>query len=178
MDAHLGSSNGWNDWHLGIDSDVVHALFHGTTCIPYSLAVLVDWVGQGSKIDPSIKGASIEESEMEIADGGEMSLIELEIPVASDRRPVQAMIAIAMTFIFIAHIVLIEISSHPEFEAQTEGDRALIQAIEELPSGSILYTAAHWGILYDVDSELGLTSFESRLVDGKERVQWDAERQF
>jgi len=130
------------------------------------------------RLTPRLRERRLEESEAEIADGGEMSLIELEIPPASDRRPVQAMIAIAMTFIFIAHIVLIEISSHPEFEAQTEGDRALIQAIEELPSGSILYTeTAHWGILYDVDSELGLTSFPSLgLLTVEERVQWDAER--
>ena len=73
---------------------------------------------------------------------------------------------------------MIEIASHPEVEAQTEGDRLLRDAIARLPSDSVLYSeTAHWGILYDVDSELGLTNFPSLgLLTVEERVQWVAER--
>ncbi|MEE2758800.1 MAG: hypothetical protein VYA86_02350 [Candidatus Thermoplasmatota archaeon] len=130
------------------------------------------------RLTPRLRMRRLEESEAEIADGGEMSLIELEIPLANERRPVQSLMVVALTFILMSHIVLVEMSMHPEFEVQTDGDRALIQEIEELPEGSILYTeTAHWGILYDINPELGLTSFPSLgLLTIEERVQWDAER--
>ncbi len=130
------------------------------------------------RLTPRLRERTLEEVEDEIADGGDMSLVELEIPLSSERRPVQSLIAVALVSILIAHIVLVEMSKHPEFEAQTAGDRALIQAIHNLPIDSILYTeTAHWGILYDAEPELGLTSFPSLgLLTVEERVQWNAER--
>ena len=130
------------------------------------------------RLTPRLRERRLDELEVEIADGGDMSLFELEIPLASERRPVQSLSAIALAFILISHIVIFEMRHHSELEAQTDGDRALIEAIEKLPDDSILYTeTAHWGILYDTKPELGLTSFPSLgLLTVEERVQWDAER--
>ena len=130
------------------------------------------------RLTPRLRERLLDDSDASIPDGSSMGFLELEIPLASEKRPVQKLMATALTFILIAHIVLIEMSKHPELEAQTNGDRALIEAIEELPDDAILYTeTAHWGILYDADPELGLTSFPSLgLLTVEKRVQWDAER--
>jgi len=120
----------------------------------------------------------LDEAEDEVADGGEMSYVKLEVPNAVEKRPIQALMALSLAFILLSHIVMVEIASHPEVEAQTEGDRMLREAIANLPVDSILYTeTAHWGILYDVNTDLGLTSFPSLgLLTVDERIQWDAER--
>ncbi len=130
------------------------------------------------RLTPRMRQRRLEEAADEVADGGEMSHIELEVPDAIEKRPIQALIACSLVFILLSHIVMIEIASHPEVEAQTEGDRLLRDAIARLPSDSVLYSeTAHWGILYDVDSELGLTNFPSLgLLTVEERVQWVAER--
>ena len=130
------------------------------------------------RLTPRMRERRLDEAEDEVADGGEMSYVELEVPDAVEKRPIQALIACSLVFILLSHIVMIEIASHPEIEAQTEGDRLLREAIARLPSDSVLYSeTAHWGILYDVDSELGLTNFPSLgLLTVEERVQWDAER--
>ena len=130
------------------------------------------------RLTPRMRERRLDEAHEEIADGGEMSYVELEVPEAVTKRPIQTLMALSLTFILLSHIVIIEISSHPELEAQTEGDRLLRDVISELPIDSILYSeTAHWGILYDVDSELGLTNFPSLgLLTVEERVQWDTER--
>ena len=130
------------------------------------------------RLTPRMRERRLDEAEDEVADGGEMSCVELEVPDAVEKRPIQALIACSLVFILLSHIVMIEIASHPEVEAQTEGDRLLREAIARLPSDSVLYSeTAHWGILYDVDSELGLTNFPSLgLLTVEERIQWDAER--
>ena len=130
------------------------------------------------RLTPRLRERRLEEASEEIADGSEMSFVELEVPLASERRPVHSLMAISLVSILLAHIVLVEISTHPEAEVQTIGDRALVQAIENLPEGSVLYTeTAHWGILYNANADLGLTSFPSLgLLTVEERVQWDAER--
>ena len=130
------------------------------------------------RLTPRMRERRLDEAHEEIADGGEMSLVELEIPEAVEKRPTQALMSIALIFILLSHIVMIEIAAHPEAEAQTDGDRLLRTAIASLPSDAVIYSeTAHWGILYDVDVNLGLTSFPSLgLLTVEERVQWDAER--
>ena len=104
--------------------------------------------------------------------------IELTVPAAAERRPVRAMMAIAVLAMLISHTVMIELAKHPEVEAQTPGDRALRGAIGALPEGSILYTeTAHWGVLYQIDPDIGQTSFPSLgLLTVEKRIQWEAER--
>ncbi len=102
-----------------------------------------------------------EEDEI-IADGGEMSMIELDIANPLERSPLRAMMAIALIGMLFAHIVIIQVAANPDLEVQTPGDRAIHDWIVALPEDSIIYTeTAHWGILYDVPSELGTTSFPS-----------------
>ena len=130
------------------------------------------------RLTPRMRERRLDEAEEEVADGGEMSYVELEVPNGVEKRPIQALMALSLAFILLSHIVMIEIAAHPEVEAQTEGDRMLREAIANLPENSVLYTeTAHWGILYDVDTDLGLTSFPSLgLLTVDERIQWDAER--
>ena len=143
------------------------------------LAVLAGIVlAKVPRLTPRMRERRLDEAHEEIADGGEMSYVELVIPEAASKRPIQTLMSLALAFILLSHIVLIEIGSHPEFEAQTDGDRLLRSAISSLPSDSVLYSeTAHWGILYDVDTDLGLTSFPSLgLLTVEERIQWDVER--
>ena len=143
------------------------------------LAVLAGIVlAKVPRLTPRMRERILGEENEDVADGGEMSYVELEVPNSSDKRPVEVLIGLSLAFILLSHIVMIEIGSHSEFEAQTEGDRMLRSAIANLPADSVLYTeTAHWGILYDVDANLGLTSFPSLgLLTVEERVQWDAER--
>ena len=130
------------------------------------------------RLTPRMRERRLDEAEDEVADGGEMSYVKLEVPNAVEKRPIQALMALSLAFILLSHIVMVEIASHPEVEAQTEGDRMLREAIANLPADSVLYTeTAHWGILYDVNTDLGLTSFPSLgLLTVDERIQWDAER--
>ena len=130
------------------------------------------------RLTPRMRERRLDEAHHEIADGGEMSYVELQIPTAIEKRPIQVLMALSLTFILISHIVLIEIASHAEVEAQTEGDRRLRTAIGNLPDNAVIYTeTAHWGILYDIDTDYGLTSFPSLgLLTVEERIQWDAER--
>ena len=120
----------------------------------------------------------VHEEEDIVADGAEMSLLELTLAEPSENRPVQALIGIAIAFILLSHIVLFGVASHPDLEAQTPGDRELRSAIAALPSDSVLYTeTAHWGILYDTPTELGQTTFPSLgLLTVEERIQWRIER--
>ncbi|MED5486882.1 MAG: hypothetical protein VYB40_04180, partial [Candidatus Thermoplasmatota archaeon] len=130
------------------------------------------------RLTPRMREKRLDEAHEDIADGGQMSHIELEIPIASKNIPLRALMSLAVVFILLAHIVLIEISAHSELEAQTEGDRLLRNAISGLPNDSVIYSeTAHWGILYDIDSDLGLTSYPSLgLLTVEKQVQWDAER--
>ena len=86
------------------------------------------WDWQKSPINPRLRERQLDDSDADIPDGTTMGFLELEIPLASEKRPVQKLMATALAFILIAHIVLIEMSNHPEMEAQTNGDRALIEA--------------------------------------------------
>ena len=143
------------------------------------LAVLAGIVlAKVPRLTPRMRGRRLDEAHEETADGGEMSLVELKVSEAAEKRPTQVLMSFALIFILLSHIVMIEIAAHPEIEAQTEGDRLLRTAIDSLPSDAVLYSeTAHWGILYDVDVDLGLTSFPSLgLLTVEERVQWDAER--
>ena len=143
------------------------------------LAVLAGIVlAKMPRLTPRMRERRLDEAQDEIADGGEMSYVELVVPEAASKRPIQTLMSLSLAFILLSHIVMIEIGSHSEVEAQTEGDRLLRSAIASLPTDSVLYSeTAHWGILYDVDTDLGLTSFPSLgLLTVEERVQWDVER--
>ena len=143
------------------------------------LAVLAGIVlAKVPRLTPRMRERRLDEAHEEVSDGGEMSYVELEVAEAVEKRPIQMLMGLSMAFILLSHIVMIEIGAHSEAEAQTEGDRLLREAIANLPRDSVLYTeTAHWGILYDVDTDLGLTSFPSLgLLTVDERVQWDAER--
>ncbi|MCH2638258.1 MAG: hypothetical protein MKZ56_07860, partial [Candidatus Thalassarchaeum sp.] len=130
------------------------------------------------RLTPRMRERRLDEAHEEVSDGGELSYVELEVAEAIEKRPIQLLMGLSRAFILLSHIVMIEIGAHSEAEAQTEGDRLLREAIANLPRDSVLYTeTAHWGILYDVDTDLGLTSFPSLgLLTVDERVQWDAER--
>ena len=143
------------------------------------LAVLAGIVlAKVPRLTPRMRERRLEEANEEIADGGEMSYVQLEVPEAASKQPTRTLMSLALTFILLSHIVMIEIATHPEVEVQTDGDRLLRTAMASLPNDSIIYSeTAHWGILYDVDANLGLTSFPSLgLLTVEERIQWDAER--
>jgi hypothetical protein len=72
----------------------------------------------------------------------------------------------------IANALLIELSSHDELSVQTKGDRDLMSTLT-LPAGSVLFTEdAHWGNVYDIDAQIGMTTFPSLgLVDVRVNYQ-------
>ena len=63
------------------------------------------------RLTPRLRERPLDDSDADIPDGSSMGFLELEIPLASENRPVQKLMAIALTFILIAHIVLIEMLS-------------------------------------------------------------------
>ena len=143
------------------------------------LAVLGGIVlAKNPRITPRMRERRLDEAHEDIADGGMMSYLKLELPVAAKKTPTKALMGLSIAFILLSHIVLIEMSKHSELEAQTEGDRLLRNAISDLPNNAIIYSeTAHWGILYDIDSELGITSYPSLgLLTVEKQLQWDAER--
>ena len=59
----------------------------------------------------------------------------------------------------IAHSALSELSEHDELHVSSEGDETLFQLLDNLPSGSIVYTEnEHWGHVYSIPEHIGVTS--------------------
>ena len=143
------------------------------------LAVLAGIVlAKVPRLTPRLRERGLDQADEIEAEEGGLERVELEVPGAFERRPLQAMMSLAVLFILLSHIVLLELAQHPELEVQTAGDRALREAISTLPEDAVVYAeTAHWGILYDVDPTLGQTNFPSLgLLTVEERVQWKAER--
>ncbi|GIS44700.1 MAG: hypothetical protein Ct9H90mP16_17700 [Candidatus Poseidoniales archaeon] len=140
-------SVGWCGWNLSIDIDILHALFHGIACIPHSFGRL-GRVGLAKvpRLTPRLREGPLDDSDGIFLRKQPWFFLNLKSPSPSEKRPVQKLMATALIFILIAHIVLIEMSNHPEGKGSDQGDRALIEAFEELPDDAILYTeTAHWG---------------------------------
>ncbi len=59
----------------------------------------------------------------------------------------------------IAHSALSELSQHDELHAISDGDAALIGALDQLPEGSIVYAEnEHWGHIYSIPNHIGITT--------------------
>ena len=103
----------------------------------------------------------------------------MELPAPIDKPALtQSLAAFTCVALLLAFSVMGALTTHPETEVLTPGDRALRADIAQLPEGTLLYTeTAHWGILEDAPPDLGLTSFPSLgLLRVESQLQWDVER--
>ena len=84
----------------------------------------------------------------------------------------------------IAHSALSELSAHEELHAISDGDAALIEGLEHLPEGSIVYAEnEHWGHIYSIQSTLASHSpdtwdFETRILHSKRCYNGYCNRQY
>jgi hypothetical protein len=67
---------------------------------------------------------------------------------------------LAFTFLLIGQSALILLSSHQEMLIKNNGDDAIIEHLESLPEGTIIYTEqAHWGFIIEPPQNVHLTSY-------------------
>ncbi len=70
-----------------------------------------------------------------------------------------ALSALLIIGILFGNFILLHISEHDELKAVTQGDIEVREALEGLPSGSIIYSEnAHWGYVFDAPSNVDMTS--------------------
>ena len=102
----------------------------------------------------------------------EAGLLRMELPTRINDRWMQAMFVVVILQLAFANSLLVELSSHEEMWVQTEGDRTLMRTLD-LPPGSVIFTEdAHWGNPYDLDPDIGITTFPSLgLVDVEDSKQ-------
>ncbi len=73
-----------------------------------------------------------------------------------------AIFAIIILQIGSALVVMFELSNHDELYAITEGDEKIQSMLTELPAGSLIYNEnAHWGHIWNMDENIGLTAIPS-----------------
>lgn len=86
-----------------------------------------------------------------------MRLSKLEGGISSDGG--RAIMIATLLLCGIAHSALSELSEHEELHAISDGDAALINALEHLPEGSIVYNEnEHWGHIYSIPDHIGITA--------------------
>ena len=86
-----------------------------------------------------------------------MRLSKLEGGVSSDGG--RAIMIVTLLLCGVAHSALSELSEHEELHAISDGDAALINALEHLPEGSIVYNEnEHWGHIYSIPDNIGITA--------------------
>ena len=86
-----------------------------------------------------------------------MRLSKLEGGISSDGG--RAIMIATLLLCGIAHSALSELSEHEELHAISDGDAALINALEHLPEGSIVYNEnEHWGHIYSIPNHIGITA--------------------
>ena len=86
-----------------------------------------------------------------------MRLSKLEGGISSDGG--RAIMIATLLLSGIAHSALSELSEHEELHAISDGDAALINALEHLPEGSIVYNEnEHWGHIYSIPNHIGITA--------------------
>ena len=86
-----------------------------------------------------------------------MRLSKLEGGVSSDGG--RAIMIVTLLLCGVAHSALSELSEHEEVHAISDGDAALINALEHLPEGSIVYNEnEHWGHIYSIPDNIGITA--------------------
>lgn len=87
-----------------------------------------------------------------------------------------ALSALLIVGILFGNLVLLQVSGHDELHAVTDGDLEVRKALEELPSGSVVYSEnAHWGYVYNAPSNVDMTSIPTLgLVHIKSSIQSSA----
>ncbi|MGB0201591.1 MAG: hypothetical protein ACPF9L_02325 [Candidatus Poseidoniaceae archaeon] len=86
-----------------------------------------------------------------------MRLSKLEGGISSDGG--RAIMIATLLLCGIAHSALSELSKHNELHAISDGDSALIDGLEHLPEGSIVYAEnEHWGHIYSIPEHIGITT--------------------
>ncbi len=67
---------------------------------------------------------------------------------------------LAFTFLLIGQSALLLLSSHQEMLLKNNGDDAILEHLESLPEGTIIYTEqAHWGFIIEAPKNVHLTSY-------------------
>lgn len=67
---------------------------------------------------------------------------------------------LAFTFLLIGQSALLLLSSHQEMLVKNNGDDAILEHLESLPEGTIIYTEqAHWGFIIEAPQNVHLTSY-------------------
>ena len=92
------------------------------------------------------------------------------------RHVVTGLMSAVLIGILAGNLLLIQVSEHDELRPITEGDVALMEDIERLPSGSIIYSEnAQWGYVLDAPSHVQFTSIPTLgLVQLEESIQAEA----
>ena len=86
-----------------------------------------------------------------------MRLSKLDGGISSDGG--RAIMIATLILCGIVHSALSELSAHEELLAISDGDAALIEGLEHLPEGSIVYAEnEHWGHIYSIPEHIGITA--------------------
>ncbi len=100
------------------------------------------------------------------AEDGRVMWLPRQLPTPVDGRVLMSILIFVVFQLTIANFLLIDLADHPELRVQTDGDRKLMSTLS-LPAGSVIFTEdAHWGNVYDLPEDVGITTFPSLgLVD-------------
>ena len=150
----------WAAWTMRDDNNaMILALWFGLNWILSSIHLLdgLSGIALLSMLSYALYSMSMHAFHIPLAALAGMRLSRIEGGISSDGG--RAIMIATLLLCGIAHSALSELSKHDELHAISDGDVALIDALEHLPEGSIVYAEnEHWGHIYSIPEHIGITA--------------------
>lgn len=150
----------WSAWTMRTDSKaMIFALWFGLNWILSSIHIFdgLEGITILSMLSYALYSMSMHAFHIPLAALVGMRLSKVEGGISSDGG--RAIMIVTLLLCGIAHSALSELSKHDELHAISDGDEALIEALDNLPEGSVVYAEnEHWGHIYSIPDHIGITT--------------------
>ena len=150
----------WAAWTMRSDNNaMILALWFGLTWILSSIHLLdgLSGIALLSMLSYALYSMSMHAFHIPLAALVGLRLSKIEGGISSDGG--RAVMIAALLLCGIAHSALSELSHHDELHVISDGDATIINALENLPAESIVYTEnEHWGHIYSIPEHIGITA--------------------
>ena len=150
----------WAAWTMRSDNNaMILALWFGLNWILSSIHLLdgLSAIALLSMLSYALYSMSMHAFHIPLAALVGLRLSKIEGGISSDGG--RAVMIAALLLCGIAHSALSELSHHNELHVISDGDATIINALENLPAESIVYTEnEHWGHIYSIPEHIGITA--------------------
>jgi len=150
----------WAAWTMRSDNNaMILALWFGLNWILSSIHLLdgLSGIALLSMLSYALYSMSMHAFHIPLAALVGLRLSKIEGGISSDGG--RAVMIAALLLCGIAHSALSELSHHDELHVISDGDATIINALENLPAESIVYTEnEHWGHIYSIPEHIGITA--------------------